>query len=241
MLGLSANIKRTDGLTKVLHWFLGPAVVKQPIDTLIERPEVQFIEAKYQKEITVKINYKNRKVIIPDLINKICDDPVRNKQIADVLILQANTGRKIILLSDRREHCNILKNMLESTKGFEKTVGLYLGSMVQDELNKSVRCDIILATYAMASEGFDVPELTTLVLASPKTNILQSVGRILRQRNVFRPLIIDIADKKYLLNQFRTRVKFYNERDYLLPDIKIDDDLPLIDIDSFRDIDTALG
>jgi NDP-sugar pyrophosphorylase family protein len=42
---------------------------------------------------------------------------------------------------------------------------------------------VIIATYAMASEGLDIKTLTTLIMASPKTDVCQSVGRILRVKD----------------------------------------------------------
>ncbi len=38
----------------------------------------------------------------------------------------------------------------------------------------------------MASEGMDIPKLNTIILGSPKSDIVQSVGRILRQNNKYK-------------------------------------------------------
>ena len=78
------------------------------------------------------------------------------------------------------------------------TYGFYLGGMKQSELEKTEEKDVILGTFTMASEGFDCKyPLNTIILGSPKTNIEQAVGRILREEESKRkkiPLVIDIAD-----------------------------------------------
>ena len=57
----------------------------------------------------------------------------------------------------------------------------------------------------MAAEALDIPTLTTLVLATSKSDIVQAVGRILRMKHA-NPLIIDIIDQhECFLNQFNKR------------------------------------
>ena len=41
----------------------------------------------------------------------------------------------------------------------------------------------------MASEGMDIPKLNTIVLASPKSDVDKSVGRILREKANVRKFI----------------------------------------------------
>jgi superfamily II DNA or RNA helicase len=66
----------------------------------------------------------------------------------------------------------------------------------------------------MAAEGLDIPSLTTLILATPKSDIIQSVGRILRTKHS-NPLIIDIIDQHdCFINQFTKRKTFYNQKNY---------------------------
>jgi hypothetical protein len=65
-----------------------------------------------------------------------------------------------------------------------------------EDLKKSNECRIIIATYQMASEGYDNPELDTLILASPKCNVEQAVGRILRKKNKNGAIVIDIDSFK---------------------------------------------
>ena len=226
MLGLSATVKRADGLDKVLHWFLGPTLVKTALDITLERPQVKFISASYASDIKLKYNFK-QKIIIPDLITKITMDPVRNKQIVDEIdtIIKNNLDRKILFLSDRREHCFIIKEMLSNIPDFKKTIGLYIGLMKQEELNESMKCDIMLGTYQLISEGFDRPDLDTIILGSSKSSIVQSVGRVMRRKNKNPPLIIDITDKKYMIGQYKTRLKVYTEKNYIISYDGIEEDV----------------
>ena len=66
----------------------------------------------------------------------------------------------------------------------------------------------------MASEGLDIKTLTTLLMATPKTDVCQSVGRILRSKHN-TPLVIDIIDTHTIFkNQFNKRKKYYNKKKY---------------------------
>jgi superfamily II DNA or RNA helicase len=118
------------------------------------------------------------------------------------------------MLTDRREHCEYIKSCLND-RGINE-VGLYLGGMTEKELNSSNEQKIILATYSMAAEGYDNPKLDTLIMATGRSNIEQSCGRVLRRKNANNPLIIDIVDSEYLNNQYITRRKFYKKKNYVL-------------------------
>ena len=91
--------------------------------------------------------------------------------------------------------------------------------MKDHELKKSEQeCDILLGTFSMASEGMDIPKLDTIILSSPKSDIIQSVGRILRKKEedrVYVPLIIDINDIfSMFINQSKKREKYYKKCKY---------------------------
>jgi superfamily II DNA or RNA helicase len=89
-----------------------------------------------------------------------------------------------------------------------------VGGMKEAELKKSETCKIIVATYAMAAEALDIKTLTTLVLATPKTDIVQAVGRILRVKHE-RPMVVDIIDShEVFLSQWQKRRKYYNQNNY---------------------------
>jgi superfamily II DNA or RNA helicase len=99
------------------------------------------------------------------------------------------------------------------------TAGLYIGEMKNEQRKISEDKDIILGTYKLASVGMDIPALNTLVMASPRKEIEQSVGRILRKKHGddddIKPLIIDVIDNHTLYqSQSRERKKFYNTYGY---------------------------
>ena len=86
--------------------------------------------------------------------------------------------------------------------------------MKKEDLKISEGKQVILATYQMAAEALDIKSLTSLILATPKTDIVQAVGRILREKHA-EPLVIDIVDiHNCFQNQFIKRKAFYNKQNY---------------------------
>jgi superfamily II DNA or RNA helicase len=94
------------------------------------------------------------------------------------------------------------------------SVGYYIGGMKEAALKKSETKKIIIVTYSMAAEALDIKSLTTLVMATPKTDIEQSVGRILREKHN-QPVVVDIIDSHDLFqNQWNKRKAFYKKQNY---------------------------
>jgi len=82
---------------------------------------------------------------------------------------------------------------------------------------------ILIATYTMCREGFDVPTLNTLVMATPRPDIDQIVGRILRvekSKRTIHPLIVDIVDPQFK-RQFGQRNTLYKKRQYHVKKMEI--------------------
>ena len=66
----------------------------------------------------------------------------------------------------------------------------------------------------MAAEALDIKTLSRLVMATPKTDITQSVGRILRMKHE-NPVIVDIVDgHDCFQNQWKQRKRFYKKCNY---------------------------
>lgn len=200
-LGLSATPDRKDGLTKVIYWFLGPQIIN--LKRTSDIPSVKFLfnntdgyEEKYNK--IGKIN-------VPTMLTDLKLKEGRNKLIVDTLIGLLAQNRKILVLTDRREHCQILLDMLP-----EGVAGKCVGGMKKVDRDNTNEQRIILGTYQASGEGFDVAELDTLILATPRSDIEQAIGRILRQKNVNDPVIYDIVDNfSVFKGQYYKRRKFY--------------------------------
>jgi hypothetical protein len=100
------------------------------------------------------------------------------------------------------------------TGGLSPVAGFYVGGMKQKDLQETESKQIVLATYAMAAEALDIKTLSILVMATPKTDITQSVGRILRMKHA-NPIIVDIIDSHQLFqNQWKLRKRFYKKSNY---------------------------
>jgi superfamily II DNA or RNA helicase len=122
---------------------------------------------------------------------------------------------QIIVLAQYREVLRELYARI-TEKGLT-TVGYYVGGMKQKDLDISKTKQIILATYSMASEGLDVATLSTLVFATPRTDIKQSVGRILRQKHARNPIVVDVVDThKTFKNQATKRRTYYRQNGYAI-------------------------
>ena len=219
ILGLSATPERKDGLTKVLHWFIGPVCFKIERDTsnmtILCEQHVFNCDAYAATDVPLSVTGR---VSVPEVINIVVDNAPRNEFIVDSLMKFHAQGRKTILLSDRRHHCERLMEML-TDRGVREDCGLYMGGMKNAELKASEEKNIILATYSLAHEGLDIPSLDTLVLATPKTDVVQACGRILRTGNERKhdPYILDVVDTFSVLpRQGKQRRAFYVKSGYVL-------------------------
>lgn len=211
MLGLSATPERKDGLTKVLHWFIGPIgySVKRENQTGVEVEAINYTCEEYKETPPLSTTGQ---ISLPSVITQLVNLEERNKLILDHIVKHVTSGRKIIVLSDRRQHCEHLQNLLPDTVKSKHSHGLYMGGMKQDKLKENEKCDIIFATYSLAHEGLDIPTLNTLIMATPKSDVVQSCGRILREagQRSHNPLIIDIIDQyASLIGQSKKRNAFY--------------------------------
>lgn len=96
------------------------------------------------------------------------------------------------------------------------SVGYYIGGMKESELKRSETKQVVLASYSQSSEGLDIPTLNAEFLITPKTDIVQVVGRILRAKHAFsHPIIYDFVDSHDVFKrQWLKRKSFYKNNNY---------------------------
>jgi hypothetical protein len=96
------------------------------------------------------------------------------------------------------------------------SVGYYIGGMCESELKKSEKKQIVLASYSMSQEGLDIPSLNAEFLITPKTDVVQTVGRILRAKHNFsHPIIYDFVDSHDVFQrQWLKRKSYYKKQNY---------------------------
>ena len=215
-LGLSGTMNRKDGLTFVFKMYLGEICFKTKEDNgennvLVKAIDYHVLDDDEYNE--VERDFRGN-VKYTSLVSKVAKYEYRADFILNVMINEININPKqqIILLSQTKNLLNYLYKLITSKNVI--SVGYYIGGMKEKDLKESESKQIILATFAMAAEALDIKSLTTLVLATPKSDIVQAVGRIMRAEHS-RPLIVDIIDQHdTLLNQFNKRRSFYNEKNY---------------------------
>ena len=217
MLGLSATPDRKDRLMFAIHWFLGPLLYKSDTgDSVDTAVSVEVYE--YQNddpEFNEIVMSSQGMVSVPIMVNKLtaCED--RTRWLCRILEDISEGGRQILVLSDRVQHCqDILAGLPEDLRETACILGTAVKAEVRAEYCKTKA--ILIATYSMCKEGFDVATLNTLMMATPRPDIDQIVGRILRVEKtgrVVHPLIVDIVDPQFR-RQFGQRNSLYKKRQY---------------------------
>jgi superfamily II DNA or RNA helicase len=223
MLGLSATPKREDGLTKVFEMFLGKPIYWEKVRDPDPTVQVKAVHITCQDPNYLKVpyDYKND-IIIARLITYIVECKERNQEIVRwIHEICANKNRKLLILSARIEHLRVLDSMVNS----EITRGYYIGGMKEEERETgAANSQLLLASYSMASEAMNIKALNAVILASPRSNVEQSTGRILRVRiseRVVEPLIIDIIDPhEPTRSQWKRRLVYYNKCKYNIQNVK---------------------
>ena len=205
LLGLSATPNRKDELQPILYQQLGD------------------ISYEYKKKKThtnklkiIRTDFESKADNYATIINELCIDESRNNLIIDAI--KANIERKILVLTDRIEHINVLENLLEKEKIDFICVHGSLNKKEQVENMNLVRSkSLIIATTSYFGEGIDFPHLNTIMFVTPISyygRLVQYLGRI--GRGSQECLAIDFLDSRnaMLNSAYKKRLEGYKQMHY---------------------------
>jgi len=210
MFGLSGTPRKSkdSGQTEAIFFYYGPIVAEYKPTMIIPTVEVVYTKV----DIPVSANYH-------EMIDSMVNNDDRNNLIKGLATLEVFGGRKVLILTKRREHCTILA---EKLKGFniyyadsdDKDRNEILGEMRSGERD----FNILIGTGALLSSGVDIPSLDVLILCGDlKTDVglEQSAGRVLRlSEGKESAKIIDLVDDRnpILKRQWYERNKLYKSK-----------------------------
>lgn len=216
-LGISATIHRKDGMHCLLEMFLGDVLYHEERsggDDAVQVRAIEFRVPASETEYHEVPTDARGNVMYSTMVTKLSDYEPRNDFLVRVLrdLRAEDASRQIMVLSFTKRVLRYLHDACERES--IGTVGYYVGGMKQKDLTATESKDIVLATYSMAAEALDIKTLQVLVMATPKTDIVQSVGRILRVKHA-NPVVVDIIDTHGVFRkQWQKRQQYYRSCNY---------------------------
>lgn len=217
--GATATDFRSDGLDDVIFAFCGPLLHVVPDDVLIDtgavlKPEIHRIRTNFVSAIpdytqlirTLSLN-EARNTGIVRLAER---DLQYNDQALLIAVERVPMGEKILkMLRERNIPAAFLHGSVNATER---------DAIVRRLRGGSTR--VLVATISLIGEGFDMPGLGSLMLASPvkfKGRVIQTIGRILRPKEGKVARVYDLRDDlvPILYRQGKNRDKTYREQGWI--------------------------
>lgn len=225
IFGLTATPYRKDGLQKILFQQCGP--IRHEIKS-IDRGTLTKIVIFYETGFKTPEELGHRPPYHL-LIQFLVTDLKRNQQIASLALAAVNKKRVPLLISDRKDHLDLLSGFVAESMADLKI--MRLDGDLTSKKRKAAIADIklsleqkipliIMSTGSLIGEGFDLPELDTLILATPlsfEERMVQYAGRLHRtfegKTNV---QVIDFTDSfsAIFAKMYRNRLKAYQKMGY---------------------------
>lgn len=217
-LGLSATAFRRDGLTSLIHLYLGDCVHRVATEDLHTSGAVlqpKYIQRPTEFSYGYRGNYQN-------LLKALTGNEPRNQLICTDIVSEAGREKgTLLVVSDRVAHCEELAKILTRLAPHLK-IAVLTGKIISAQrlqLVEEIRqgeVDVLISTVQLIGEGFDCPNLRALFLTTPikfSGRLLQVVGRILRPAVGKQPRVYDYVDPpKVLQSSARARNQIFNNR-----------------------------
>lgn len=184
LYGLTATPYRRDKMESVMFQIIGPPNVLIPTTSVEACGSIVKPKVRYRTIVSKRVyNESNTQKLIKQHIVK---NKERNHIIVGDVMAEASTGNFCIVVSDRKVHCETLYSLILA--GWEKTgiaTGDYKDTHVQEQIEKlnNKEITILITTYSLLGEGFDVPFLNRMFITTPfrnKARVVQLIGRIQR-------------------------------------------------------------
>ncbi|MFZ6735017.1 TOTE conflict system archaeo-eukaryotic primase domain-containing protein [Undibacterium sp. Ji42W] len=219
VLGLSATPVRSNGHHPIMFMQCGPVlhVAKQPSHV----PEQLLVQVQH-----LPVPAMPAQASIQDVIRLLAEDDVRNACIVSDAVTALKQGRKVLLLSKRTEHLDLLHGQLKNSDfpcfllhGRMKSKDRLAVIALLNELQEDAP-HILLASAQLIGEGFDHAPLDTMILTLPiswEGSLRQYAGRLHRDHaNKTNILIYDYAelDHPQLARMWEKRQRGYRAMGY---------------------------
>lgn len=208
-LGLSATPYRKDGRDVVFRSHIGEIEVEAVMEVMI--PKVIFTKSGWRvprNSSGEPIGHSPGKTM--HLNRFFGRDLRRNMIICNFLKAALVKERSTIIFADTLDQLRAIQEVGVASGLPARAFGWYVGlsdyptiergtknrgALVKLEREAAKRKPFILATYKMASEATDIPWLDAMVLAAPRSDVVQIVGRIRREYEGKRqPVVFDVVD-----------------------------------------------
>lgn len=216
LLGLTATTKRSDGLDKLIYYYMGDLVHSIESDRLeklgrIIKPELKVIQTNFSYYMK-SVHQRHA------MIQALTKDKDRNTLIAYHVNKQLETHKGIaLIISDRKEHCESLKQLLLNGKIKAEILMSSVSAKQRREVVERLQAgesEALVATSQLIGEGFDLPTLSSIFLTMPikfDGRLQQYIGRIVRiAKGKDKAIIYDFSDKCWLLqHSLKSRMEYY--------------------------------
>ncbi len=226
ILGLTATPQRKDGLQKILFLQCGP--IRHELKQNEGDQPPRYLHVRH-----LKMNWHDESpLMLQEIWDRLIRDEDRNELIMRDALQNLTDHRSCALLSDRKEHLEILsemlhRNLISSDQIFHLTgaLGAKWRRIEMEKIQQAIaegKGFLLLATSSLIGEGFDIPSLDTLMLAMPisfRGRLIQYAGRIHRQHEgKLYSRIFDYTedDIPVSISMFRKRLQAYRTMGYQL-------------------------
>jgi superfamily II DNA or RNA helicase len=218
LLGLTATPFRNDGLGKIIQWHIGPITARIDKKDLLDNGNLCQAEAVFIKTGFTPV--ADPSDYYSQALSELTQDLDRNRLISSTVKSHNGTGITLVL-SDRKKHCEYLGDILRQEQGINAAV--LTGQTPAKERDQIIQdlqagtCQYLVATGSLIGEGFDLPEIGTLLLATPikfSGKLIQYVGRALRPApGKSKAVIMDFVDDHGVFeNSARARWRTYKQQ-----------------------------
>ncbi len=219
LYGLTATPKRKYNDEKLIYFYIGEILLEINPDLKSSSLNSQDVMLSIKKtSLEAPFDYKTDTF---EVLSKILIyDSARNQMIIDDVLKQIQDGRKVLVLTERKEHVEVLNLYLKSKCEVITLTGEDSASKRKLKLEQISlgHFQVLVVTGQLFGEGIDLASLNCLFLIYPfsfEGKLTQYIGRI--QRSKKNQVIYDYHDPhvKYFDKLFKKRQTYYRKRGWM--------------------------
>ena len=171
--------------------------------------------ANMQKPLICAVGHVDENLFIKNLADKVAPTPnglgTYFSNMVETVIQKRNNSRAALVEEVKKQYISQIQTAEKQNKALQEQVE----KMVEEFRNGKHK--VLLASYSLVAEGFDVPMLENLIMASPVKDerlVIQAIGRCQRPyENKKIANIYDLVDNVSMLERFFTKRKSFYKKE----------------------------